>query len=101
MPTAVWKKADKSFLRQAFRLSLTPSQIREINPASRSRRILARAFRDEVPHIRHQHAATEPRDQRVLAILAAARTQIAREPHYPVWPWGVLACEQSFGVLFF
>jgi hypothetical protein len=35
----------------------------------------ARAFRKE-PHVRHLHVAAEPRDQCVLAMLPAARTQV-------------------------
>ena len=48
-------------------------QIPVVHPASRARRIFPRALRNQVPHIRHQHVTTEPRDQRVLAILAAPR----------------------------
>jgi hypothetical protein len=51
---------------------------------SRRWRILPRALRNEVANVRHQHVATEPRDQRILFILAAARTQITREPHHAV-----------------
>jgi hypothetical protein len=43
----------------------------------RSWRILARTLSDEVPHVGHENVATEPRDQCVLAILAATRTQVA------------------------
>jgi bifunctional non-homologous end joining protein LigD len=45
-----------------------------IVPAARcSCSILARALRDEVAHVRHQHVTAEPRDQCLLAILAPRR----------------------------
>jgi hypothetical protein len=47
-----------------------------------------RTFRDEVPHIRHQHIAPEARYQRLLAILAAARTVVTSQPHHAVRPFG-------------
>jgi hypothetical protein len=40
------------------------------HPARRAWRILPRTFRNEVPHVGHQHVATEPREQRLLEILA-------------------------------
>jgi hypothetical protein len=43
---------------------------------------------DEVPNVRHQNVATERLDQRLLAILAAARTQVAGEPHHVIEPFG-------------
>jgi hypothetical protein len=51
-------------------------------------RILARALRNEVPHVRHQHGAAKPCDQCLFAILTAARTVVTREPHHPVRPSG-------------
>jgi hypothetical protein len=42
----------------------------------------------EVPHVWHQHVVTELFYQRFFAILAAARTQVAREPHHAVGPVG-------------
>jgi hypothetical protein len=53
-------------------LSVLP-QIGIIHPASRTWRILPRAFRNEVPYVGHQHVAAEPRKQRLFAILPAAR----------------------------
>jgi hypothetical protein len=61
-------------------------QIRIIHPASRAWCAPPRAFRNEVPHIGHQHVAAEPRDQCFLAILTT--TRIAREPHHAVRPFG-------------
>jgi hypothetical protein len=55
-------------------------QIRVVHPARLTRRILARALRNEMTHVRHQHVAAELFDQRVLAILATPRTVITREP---------------------
>ena len=39
-------------------------------------------------HLGRQHLATEPRDQCILAILAAAWTVVAGEPHHRVRPFG-------------
>jgi hypothetical protein len=50
------------------------AQVSAVHPACRSWRILARAFRDEVPHVWHQHVTAETRNQCVLAILAATPT---------------------------
>jgi hypothetical protein len=58
-------------------------------PRTLRRRLLAQALRDEVSGVRHQNVATEPRDQRVFAILTAARTQVAGEPHHSIGPIGV------------
>jgi hypothetical protein len=40
-------------------------------------RIAPRTFSDEVAHVRHFHIATEPSEQRVLAVLPLARAVVA------------------------
>jgi hypothetical protein len=42
----------------------------------------------EVPHVRHQHIAGEPREQRLFAILPAARTIITSQAHHGIGPFG-------------
>jgi hypothetical protein len=54
-------------------VAIALAQIGLVNLARRTWRILARALRNEVAHVRHQNFATEPRDQRFLAILTATR----------------------------
>jgi hypothetical protein len=54
--------------------------------------IPAWAFSNQMPHVGHQHIATELSDQRFHAVLAAARTQIAREPHHAIRPFGERRC---------
>jgi hypothetical protein len=49
------------------------SQICIKHPASRAGRVLAWTFSDKVPYVRHQHVTAEPDEQRLFAILAAAR----------------------------
>ena len=47
-------------------------QIRVVHPARRAWRIEPRAVRNFMPQVRHFHIATIQRDQRLLAVLAAA-----------------------------
>jgi hypothetical protein len=80
-------------------------------PARGTWRILARALCDEVPNVGYQHIATEPCEQRVFAILAAARTQVIgvtvhrcplRSPIYQdlrsalLRPWGACVAPKTF-----
>jgi hypothetical protein len=55
---------------------------------ARAERAAPRAFGDQVPQIRHLHVTTEPGDQRLFAILAAALTVVTGEPHHAIGPFG-------------
>lgn len=52
-------------------------------PTRRAGRILARAFRNEVPNVGHQNVTAKPARSARLCDTGAARTLIAREPNHP------------------
>jgi hypothetical protein len=56
-------KSDQIKFQRPFMPHLRLAQIRKINPARRSCRILPWTLRNKVPHIGHQHVTAEPRDQ--------------------------------------
>jgi hypothetical protein len=63
-------------------------QIRVEHSTRRTWRVLARTLRDEVAHVWHQNVAAELFYQRFPAILAAAWSQVAGEPHHAMGPFG-------------
>jgi hypothetical protein len=68
LPCGVLPQERRGLLCPTRSTSIAPfSQIGVVHPTRRAWRVLARAFRNEVPRVRHQHVATEPRDQEASA----------------------------------
>jgi hypothetical protein len=88
-------KINRSATRLPAGAQPAPSQSRCKNAHAPDCQVTPRAFRNHVPHVWHQHVATEPMDQRFFPVLPTARTQIAGEPHHAVWPFGKRWCARG------